>query len=133
MNSPGHRANILKQNYTELGVAAARGKYEGREVWIAVQEFGLPRSTCPAPSASLAARIDEGERILKLLKSVVEMRRASYEASRAGSADARARYTAYTQAITLYNTRAGTYRPLVREYNATVERTNRCIKKYVGE
>ncbi|WP_299052128.1 CAP domain-containing protein [uncultured Nocardioides sp.] len=37
MSSPGHRANILGENYTHLGVAAVKDT-EGR--WWAVQVFG---------------------------------------------------------------------------------------------
>lgn len=42
MNSPGHRANILGANYTEIGVATSRGMYQGREVTYVVQMFGSP-------------------------------------------------------------------------------------------
>lgn len=42
MNSPGHRANILNKNYTEIGVAVWYGDYLGRKQWLAVQIFGHP-------------------------------------------------------------------------------------------
>ncbi len=47
MNSEGHRANIINKNYTEIGVAIKYGKYEGNNVWMAVQHFGLPKNACP--------------------------------------------------------------------------------------
>lgn len=37
MNSPGHRANILDVHYTNIGVAAREGNFQGENVWIAVQ------------------------------------------------------------------------------------------------
>jgi len=40
MNSPGHRANILNNRFTEIGVAIIKGTYKGDTVWIGVQEFG---------------------------------------------------------------------------------------------
>ena len=43
MASPGHKANILSTKFAEIGVAAAYGKYNGRNQWIAVQVFGKPR------------------------------------------------------------------------------------------
>ena len=46
MASPGHRANILNNRYTEIGVAIVKGTYKGEESWVGVQEFGLPLSTC---------------------------------------------------------------------------------------
>ncbi len=43
LNSPGHRANMLNDNYTEIGIAIAKRSYEDRDQWIAVQIFGRPR------------------------------------------------------------------------------------------
>lgn len=42
MKSPTHRENILNANYTEIGIATARGMYKGRETTFAVQMFGRP-------------------------------------------------------------------------------------------
>jgi len=40
MNSPTHRANILKPEYTEIGLAVMNGKLSGEETTLVVQEFG---------------------------------------------------------------------------------------------
>lgn len=40
MNSPTHRANILKPEYTEMGLAVINGKLQGEETTLVVQEFG---------------------------------------------------------------------------------------------
>lgn len=42
MNSPTHRANLLDQHYTEIGVAVSQGFYQGRPTTFVVQEFGTP-------------------------------------------------------------------------------------------
>lgn len=42
MNSPTHKANILKQNFTEIGVGMAKGEYKGEETIFVVQFFGKP-------------------------------------------------------------------------------------------
>ncbi len=42
MNSPGHRANIMNNSFTEIGVATAEGVYEGRRTVFVVQLFGRP-------------------------------------------------------------------------------------------
>jgi uncharacterized protein YkwD len=42
MNSPLHRANILNSYFTEIGIATAKGVYQGRETVYVVQEFGRP-------------------------------------------------------------------------------------------
>jgi uncharacterized protein YkwD len=38
--SPGHRANIERPEFQEIGVAYISGEYEGRQTIISVQEFG---------------------------------------------------------------------------------------------
>jgi hypothetical protein len=45
MNSPEHRANILDQNYTQIGIAAATGTYEGQSTVYVVELFGTPAAT----------------------------------------------------------------------------------------
>jgi len=42
MNSEGHRANILNEKFTEIGIATAKGMYKGKEAVFVVQFFGLP-------------------------------------------------------------------------------------------
>lgn len=42
MNSPGHRANILNDRFTEIGIATAEGVYEGKPTIFVVQFFGKP-------------------------------------------------------------------------------------------
>ena len=63
MDSPGHRENILKKGFKEIGVAAGYGNMDGRMVWLAVQEFGTPESACPAVDERLSTKID-GEKML---------------------------------------------------------------------
>jgi len=48
LNSPSHRANLLNQNYQEIGVAVVSGDIEGYETTLVVQVFGTPKET-PAP------------------------------------------------------------------------------------
>lgn len=40
MRSPAHRANILSGNYTEIGIATAKGTYKGKSAIFVVQMFG---------------------------------------------------------------------------------------------
>ncbi len=42
MGSPGHRANILRSDFTEIGVGVANGTYKGKEATFAVQIFATP-------------------------------------------------------------------------------------------
>jgi len=45
MNSPGHRANILGSNYSEIGVGTAKGVFEGYDTVFVVQLFGTPTAS----------------------------------------------------------------------------------------
>lgn len=51
LESPTHRANIMKASFTEIGIGMATGTYKGRETVFVVQFFGKPKS---AGSARLA-------------------------------------------------------------------------------
>ena len=42
MNSPAHRQNILDNRFSEIGIATAKGLYNGREAIFVVQFFGRP-------------------------------------------------------------------------------------------
>jgi len=45
LKSPTHRENILNGNFTEIGIATAKGAYNGREAVFVVQMFGRPART----------------------------------------------------------------------------------------
>lgn len=51
MNSPSHRANIVKPQYTEVGIATARGTYKGKEATFVVQFFASPKIAAAATVA----------------------------------------------------------------------------------
>lgn len=42
LNSPTHRANVLNTNYTEIGIMALDGIYQGRNTTFVVEFFGKP-------------------------------------------------------------------------------------------
>src|SRR3989344_2881883 len=48
MASPTHRANIVKPNYTEVGVGIAQGMYKGQPATFVVQHFGKPMAVAAA-------------------------------------------------------------------------------------
>jgi hypothetical protein len=47
LNSPTHRANIVNDHFTEVGIATARGIYKGKEAIFVVQMFGRPLAVAP--------------------------------------------------------------------------------------
>lgn len=42
MGSPGHRANILRKDFTEIGVGVAKGTYKDKSATFTVQIFAAP-------------------------------------------------------------------------------------------
>ena len=127
MNSPGHRANILNNDYTEIGISAVRGMYEGRLVWYAVQEFGRPASLCPKPPELLAKKIAIYEEQIDKLEETLS---ALLEEINAGGID-RATYNAkvkdYNTIVDLYNDLIVMAKEAVREYNDAAAKYNTCI------
>jgi uncharacterized protein YkwD len=68
MNSPGHRANILNKNFTEIGIGIAKGIFDNHQTTIVVQMFGnplnapvllqeQPTQVAPAPATQSSAPV----------------------------------------------------------------------------
>ncbi|GBE16418.1 cysteine-rich secretory protein family protein [bacterium BMS3Abin15] len=47
MNSPGHKANILNENFTQIGLAYFRGKINNQDAFVIVQHFASPAPEVP--------------------------------------------------------------------------------------
>lgn len=51
MNSPTHHANIVKAEYSRIGIGVARGTYKGNDTTFVVQFFATPKAAAaPAPA-----------------------------------------------------------------------------------
>ncbi len=61
MNSPGHKANIMNENFTEIGIATAQGLYQGRTTTFVVQLFGKPAEaqTVVSPTKTTVKKVVE--------------------------------------------------------------------------
>lgn len=55
MASPAHRANIVKPQYTRIGIGTAEGMYEGRATTFVVQYFATPKKGVAIPGESIVA------------------------------------------------------------------------------
>lgn len=62
MNSQKHRENILNPNFTEIGIAIAKGFYNGKETIFVVQMFGRP-----APVSEFAVILPITEEKLEII------------------------------------------------------------------
>ena len=127
MDSPGHRANILHVRFQEIGVAVKKGMFEGKQTWLAVQEFGLPSTACPEPDAMLKARIETNEATIEQRTRELEVRRATLEQEKPKNRGEFNRDVASFNAfIEEYNNLIIATKTLVNQYNAQVQAFNSC-------
>ena len=128
MNSPGHRANILNNRYTEIGVAIIKGTYKDQTVWIGVQEFGLPLSTCPEPSLVLKNQIDSDKSQLDILSSQIDNKKAQINNTDESSPAYGQMVDDYNQMASQYNSLAETVKSVIAQYNEQINAFNICVK-----
>jgi len=126
MNSPGHRANILNTAYSEIGVAVIKGDYKGEQVWIAVQEFGLPLSSCQKPNESQKAKIENDKIILDQLAAALDEKKIQID-NTSETSYYNQLIDDYNQAVQTYNSMAENLKLLVANYNSQVKIFNDCV------
>lgn len=126
MHSPGHRANILNKNFTEIGVSAILGNYEGRNVWYAVQEFGRPLSDCTLPDVALKQKIETYQSEISSLATALSTLQSAILSSNLDQATYNAKVADYNSLIESYNALVTTMKGDIKTYNAQVESYNTC-------
>ena len=124
MESPGHRANILNDSFTEIGIAVKKGIYEGREVWIAVQEFGRPRSDCPYVSSALLSQIDRNKTKLDASSDSINILQKELELFMPKHGNL------YNQKVTIFNENVTKHNILLEETKLLIERYNKEVATF---
>ena len=120
MNSPGHRANILNNRYTEIGIAVGEGTFDGQKTWLAVQVFGRPLSDCPQINENLKTQIETNKSTLDNLQTQAQAIRTDLESS---SPQTRSEVEIYNQKVNQYN-------DLVAQINALISETKNLVANY---
>lgn len=129
MDSPGHRENILNGKFQEIGTAAKRGMFEGKEVWLAVQEFGAPLSACPNFDSTLKSRIDANRAQLATNQAELQRQKAALSANRYNTREEyNAAVARYNSLVEQTNSLAESTQALVTEYNNGVNSFNACLE-----
>jgi len=128
MASPGHRANILDTQYTQIGVAVREGTFQGQETWIAVQVFGRPASDCPAPDANLKTSIDLSENQISAMDAQLQSDKAAIDAmSPQSGPQYNAQAEDYNNLVAQYNNLATETKTAISTYDAQVDAFNACL------
>jgi uncharacterized protein YkwD len=129
MASEGHRENILNTNYIDIGVAVGKGKFEGKDVWMAVQHFGVPQSSCLFIDKVLYMKIIINQNKLKEMEDDLVTRRdminegVIYEGSTHYE-----QIDIYNSLIKPYNNLITTTKTEIETYNNGVEAYNNCLR-----
>ena len=131
MESPGHRANILNKNYTEIGIAVGKGMYDGESKWLAVQEFGTPADVCKQVDAKLELTIESSKLQMKIYDSDIKEKKAQVDYYHdKDSAKYNEAVNSYNILIEQYNILSKKTKEMVLEYNEEVKIYNTCIETY---
>jgi len=133
MDSPGHRANILNDGYTEIGIAVKKGIYEEQETWIGVQIFARPLSDCPQADQNLKTEIERTQNQIAILENSASFLRKEIEnmnpISRKDIKIYNRKIDEYNRIVKEINSLINIQKNLISEYNDQVDAQNKCIQK----
>ena len=131
LNSPGHRENILSETYQEIGVAAVKGLFNGKTVWLAVQHFGLAANVCPEPDKSIKSEIDQQKQEIKQLEESLSVLLTEIRKARPKwGTDYQQKVNQYNNLVEQYNNLLIENKKLVEQYNKLVEEFNQCLSSF---
>lgn len=129
MNSPGHRENILKPEFTEIGIAVRKGTFDGNETWIAVQIFGRPMPVCVPILESIKTQITENQNILNSMNTNILTKKEDItNAKEMSGKEYREKIDKYNELVEKYNALIENTETLVEKFNISVHTYNNCIE-----
>lgn len=130
MASPGHRANILNENYTEIGVSIGKGYFDNRKVWFAVQHFGAPKDLCPSIDQNLKSAITSLQKKSSALQKTLEQVLADIKSGAViNNKTTNEQIVDYNKIVNDYNDLVNTIKKNITIYNKQVNEFNTCIKE----
>lgn len=127
MQSPGHRANILKTTYTEIGISAIPTIIDGKMSWYAVQTFGKPAPICAKPNPKTEAFIKSGNNIIDSTNKTLGELEVKINSERDINKKNQL-INSYNSLSTIANNLHIKIAQSVTEYNTSVTVYNNCIK-----
>lgn len=131
MDSPGHRANILNTHYTEMGAAVGTGMFEGREVTLAVQHFGTPKSACPTIEKTLETSINLNKEKLDIYQNNLSTQKKNIDnGGVVGGKTTNEQINEYNQLVLTYNNLLQIIREQINTFNGEVNDFNACVNSF---
>jgi uncharacterized protein YkwD len=130
MASPGHRENILRKGYQEIGVAVLLGKYEGKSTWVAVQEFGASLTDCPAVDSQKKKTIEANKAKLMSLASALQAEKDKISKLKSSDPSTSKKIDEFNLGVKEYNALVAKNKGLIEVYNKQVADFNSCAKKF---
>lgn len=131
MASPGHRENIMRQTYQEIGVAVKQGTFKGEKVWLAVQEFGTPSAACPATDQVLLKQLDTDKIELAKQETIINQKKIDLEAYQPKDNQIYANLVReYNNLIQQYNDLVLQAKIRIEDYNSQADAYNTCLKTF---
>lgn len=128
MASLGHKENILKPEYTEIGVAVKRGEFEDRQMWIAVQHFAKPVSDCPQVEESLRVQISANSAQLEEWSVELKQRRQDINIQPNFSPVYSSKVREHDELVKMYNDLVKEIDNLTLDYNEQIKQFSLCTK-----
>jgi uncharacterized protein YkwD len=132
MRSPGHRANILNSEYTEIGVGVRLGTYRGRQVWMLTQHFGLPSSACPSIDQKLKLEVQTRTAELDSMGAAIAAKKQQIDQTSQYTYEYEQLVKEYNQMVNTYNVLVAEVKIKIAEYNAIISAYNDCVQSHTG-
>jgi len=131
MASPGHKENILNKNYTEIGVAVGKGKFNGKNVWMAVQHFGTPREVCPIIDKILYGSIDINQRKIEEIEIELLLRKDKIDERELFEGNTLSeQIDYYNNLVNYHNNLLDKIKKEIEIYNKQIQSFNSCLSNY---
>lgn len=132
MNSQGHRENILRPEFSQIGVGIGEGEFEGEKTWLAVQIFATPQSECTRPNTATRSRITDLQVTIDAKQKELDQRKAEIEAMDRNDSQYSQKVSEYNALVDEINTLIDELKQFVSQYNVQVETFNKCANKILG-
>lgn len=130
LNSPGHRANILNEDFTEIGIATKQVTVNGSNVWYAVQIFATPITVCPSVNSDELKKIESSRVQLLNIKSSLEKQKATLSTidPKISSEDRKKMVNNYNLEVIKYNNLLTQIKKEIDQYNELAKKFNKCLE-----